>query len=369
MPPPNEFQMGRPTLLALMERQVGVRVEIPMCGINGYWEDDRRSFAATILRPSSSPPFVAVGLCDDGLEIDLTAATLMRSDVRADWRDLPPSDRVVAEAPFGRSKNERAYDRALEMAASVTSHTSHPRPGDVWLTLDGNGTNRRAFEAATRGLEAHPRVVTLEADAEVALAQRLLYGADVMYTAGHPLSRASRAASSGGGVKLGIEHALLRSDVAGTGIDLPSVRFLYLDYCGGPSAGKKGADLAAVFSRLPGLLAVAVTLSKRQHADLSDKFEAHVPTPWGFRLESTYHSNARVVSCLFLRAVDIPRRVSVPGWWWQNCPPRLKRKRFDGVVVGEGGGEGRLEVYFEKDRVAYPMHKRAVAHYSTDAGA
>lgn len=357
---PNDFQMGRFTVLALMEQQVGTTVELPMCCINGYWKDDRTSFAATILRPSPCPPFVAVALCDDGLEIDLTAATLMRSDVRAGWRPLLPSEAALAEAPFGKTKNERAFDRAMEMATCVASRTC--RPGDVWLTLDGNGTNRRAFEAATHALPIRPRVVTLEANAEVALAQCLLYGADVVkYTGGHPLSRTSRAPS--GPVKLGVEHALLRSDVAGTRIDLSRVRFLYLDYCGGPSVGKRGAYLADVFARLPGLVAVAVTLSKRRRSDLADQFGAHVPTPWGFRVERTYHSNARVVSCLFLRVESVPRRVSVPGWWWHNCPPCLKRKRFDGVVVGEGDEE-RLNVYFEEDGVAYPMHKRAVDHYS-----
>jgi hypothetical protein len=364
MSSPNEFQMGRRTALALMERQVGTVVELPMCCINGYWNDNRRSFSATILCPSPTPPFIATALCDDGFEIDLTAATLMRSDVFADWCPPLPSEKVLAEAPFGQTKNKRAFDRALDMATTVLSYMSHPQLGDVWLTLDGNGTNRRAFEAATTSLQTGPRVVTLEANAEVALAQRLLYGADIKYTGGHPLSRASRASS--GSVKLGIEHALLRSDVAGTGIDLMRVRFLYLDYCGGPSAGKRGADLVDVFSRLPGLVAVAVTLSKRRHADLAERFGAHIPTPWGFRVEHTYHSNTRVVSCLFLRVEDVPRHVSVPGRWWHNCPSCLKRKRFDGVVVGEVD-EGRLGVYFEEDKAVYPMHKRAVAHYSTNS--
>ena len=365
MPLANDFQMGRSLARELLAEQVGVEVDIPLAAINGHWDAPSDRFHATLLRPSHVDPFVAVALCDDGLEIDLTAPLLMRADVRAGWRPVRDALRAAAEAGFEHEKNAHATQRAVEIGAAVLRRgKGGPDPAeDVWLTLDGNGTNRRGFaEAAAHSGVPPPRVVTLEMDADVALAQRLLYGADVLFTGGDASLRASGLLGGSGKGKVGAEHVLLRGDLPD--VDLSRVRLLYLDYCGGPFGEADRNCLADVFSRLPALTGVAVTMSKRQHADLLRTFDRYVPAPWGFREASTFLSNARVVCRLFLRDAEVPRRVAVPGWWWKHCPAGAKRKRFDGVVVGpREDGEGVVDVFFPADDACYGMRVEAVAHY------
>tara|TARA_B110000037_G_scaffold188509_1_gene220050 strand:+ start:6609 stop:8024 length:1416 start_codon:yes stop_codon:yes gene_type:complete len=339
--------------------------------------------------------YVVTAMCDDGLELRCTPSLLLRSDVHVAWR--PASDEFLSCAEERKLLCSNAYKRAQEITtaliaaaelegkpgvkqrtspnAVVTRGVDTPscvsgfkrkRDGDdtvvdnvgdpkqqwdtpilsaeankankankVIVTLDGRGSNRRAMRSvfASKG-DPCPRIITFECDPVPALCQRILYGKDVVYTPGDPRVRSRRFNKAGNKSKKKplIEDVILQDQFGDMlGVDPDDVQLLYLDYCGGPPAG---IDMVKVVSKFRNLLAYAGTVSTRRHPSLEETFQDHIPLLFGFKVEREYVSNKRVRCHVHVRT-EKPRSVSVPGWFWRDCPKYLKWKRFKGVMVTE----------------------------------
>ena len=399
----NQFQLDRSRLMSLLADQIGVSGTCPIGALNGNWDGTPRTlftFEITRIADSFTGPYVAFGMCDDGVEIACSAALLLRSDVRVDWR--PASDSFLSNAEHSSLVRSNAFVRARDIGTRLISALSEEEDllvtktaktrktrktrktpkaakaakavkatkaakaakaakaedvtgspltaahalerkrgldevcvtGDevVIYTLDGRGSNRRAFlsvfEEAGR---PPPRIVTFECNPEPALCQRILYGRDVVYTPGNPLLRARRVNKTK--QKPLLEDVLLQEDIAESWMDSnpDGVRLLYLDYCGGPPSG---VDMTKMLSRFPNLLVYAGTVSTRAHPGLDDTFEDYVPLLYGFDVAAKFATNKRVRCHVYVRT-PAPRAVAVPGWFWNDCPKHLKWKRFKGLMVDE----------------------------------
>ena len=126
-----------------------------------------------------------------------------------------------------------------------------------------------------------------------------------------------------------------------------------------------------VLTAFPNLLVYAATISRRQHSGVEDNFERYIPKLYGFQTTDVFLDNRRVVCKMFSCNFDVERHVAIPGCFWVNCPKNLKRKRFSGVMVDENTAAVRTErgierVYlndtaFKRYRVTPPVTIRHVS--------
>ena len=213
----------------------------------------------------------------------------------------------------------------------------------MFITLDGNGENREGFGAVLRTSESTPRILTVEMDADVALAQRLVYGEDILFS-GAQRGFKYRSLLGGGSHVSTLEHLLLRSNRLITDETRAHVRVLYLDYCGGPVCNQTPEEcvgnLERLFARLPRLEVFAVTMSKRHHPNLLDNFSVYVPTPHGFSVVETFVDNPKVVCKVYARNAQ-PRRLLIPGTWWNHSPKGSRKRKFEGTVTAYDGRTDR----------------------------
>ena len=364
----NQFQLGIEWTRKLMRGQTGVTVTLPMNALNGYWDDPRDEFTAVITKPRHDGHYVAEAMCDDGVPIDLTSSILLMSGVKADWR--APSARMLmhrAES-FDLPAHRNSMARA-EVIASLYLARCRPSTKDVFITLDGNGENREGFGAVLKTFESTPRILTVEMDADVALAQRLVYGEDILFS-GAQRGFKYRSLFGGGSHVSTLEHLLLRSNRLITDETRAHVRVLYLDYCGGPVGNQTPEEcvgnLERLFARLPRLEVFAVTMSKRHHPNLLDNFSVYVPTPHGFSVVETFVDNPKVVCKVYARNAQ-PRRLLIPGTWWNHCPKGSRKRKFEGTVTAYDGRADRYRVLTvqEEGREEYvAMRADAVARFA-----
>lgn len=334
----NQFQYNEAVLYSLLKDQIGVTGTCPTSALTGYWENSPRTFSFEIssvcdLGSESIGRYVAIAKCDDGLELRCTASLLLRKDVHVAWR---PANDMRTREEERNSLCHNAYMRAEEIAeALIAGRGPTCKGGNTVIMLDGDGSNRRAIQSTfDRACLPCPRIITFECDPVPALCQRILYGADIVYTPGDPFMCARRVNKEGDKSKKKqlLEDAIMQDRDGDTlGVDPSDVQLVYLDYCGGPPSD---VDMTKVLSKFHNLLVYAGTMSTRQHPSLSERFENYIPTLYGFKAQKTRHSNKRV-RCHLYRRMDISRSVSVPGWFWTNCPKHLKWKRFKGVMVTE----------------------------------
>jgi hypothetical protein len=197
---------------------------------------------------------------------------------------------------------------------------------DCIITLDGIGNNRRAFRKtfARENLPC-PRIITCECQPVVALCQRILYGDDVLLTCGDPTIRSKRRLHGG------VAPPLIEDLILANRLPLNLVNILYLDYCGGPPSS---VDMRRVLSKFHNLEMYAATISRRQHARIEQTFAQYIPSMYGYSVTDVLLDNHRVV-CQIYTCTATSRNVSIPGCFWINCPKKLKRKRFSGILVSE----------------------------------
>ena len=120
--------------------------------------------------------------------------------------------------------------------------------------------------------------------------------------------------------------------------------------------------MAHLFSLLPQADVFAVTVGKRQHTDVQSDFKCYVPTPYGFRTETVFE-HPRVICTMYRRDPDVPRSVSVPGLWWNDCPPDEKHVFYTGQIL-TCDENNMHEVYFPFDKCTYQMNAKAIQFYS-----
>ena len=310
-----------------MTTQLGVEGTAPITAINEHWEYRGHTFGFKITKVNTAFPYIAEAMCDDGKPLDLTPSFLMRDDVHVSWNDVPPMfikqhAGMIAASPNHQNARRRAQSVALayiEMKKDDPEQISK----DIIITLDGCGNNRCTFTETFSDLRLPcPRIVTFECDAVVALAQRLVYGSDVIFTGGDPLLRSKKMGT-------GRQQPLLEHSVLHNRVPADRVVIAYLDYCGGPPSG---ISMQCVLSKFPNLKVYAATMSRRQHPDVEKRFDTYIPVLYNFGEAAVFLDNPRVVCKLYVSNGE-KRRVVVPGHFWDNCPSKLKRARFEGVMV------------------------------------
>ena len=373
----NDFQLGIEAVRTMMEGQVGVTLVVPTLALNGWHKDCGPTFRARIVCASRDGRMVAEAVCDNGNKLDLTSSLCMSSLV--EWR--PPSSDVLASRKLELTSSKHVHSmRRAEAFAHACAERGVAGARDVVLTLDGNGENRDAMRrvfsspdcAKTNVAQEEPCILTAEMDPDVALAQAMLYGPErVVFTGGDPHLRVrhSFAGRTHSGAP-GVEHLILRPNALLPDGVKARVRALYLDYCGGPLSSACPEVEAcgvgvAVLGRLPRLEVFAITMSKRRRPGLLDRFDEHVPTPFGFRVASTFLDNGRVVSKLYVRVDSVPRALRVPGLWWKNCPSSDRSTIFSGTVVGYDDSAARYIVFVPYDDACVRMTANAVTVYSS----
>lgn len=230
----------------------------------------------------------------------LTSASFMLRSTTWEWSADRRDDSTPT--PLG-IKHERSMHRAYQLATVIVGRVGAANLKDKCIViLDGNGENRRAIEMAFEHMgipvEWRPTVITLELNPDVALASALRFGRKhVRLTSGDPRIQSKQKEVCG------IERAMLTEhhDVL-TAREKDSCVGLYLDYCGSPS---KLTDFDALYKRLPQLSACAVTVAKRQGADLTcDQRRTKARPPvCSFELLATYDHD-KVFCDMYARPLD-----------------------------------------------------------------
>jgi len=379
----NMFQLDISFARKAMEYQIGVELHVPVCALkNGaQWRHlvEGETFRARVLGPSYEKNYVLEAVDEFGYMVDLTSAALMHRDTIVCWRPVPALVESV-KTVFDRDENRVAQERAAQLFDMCADYefASSRCADDLVLMLDGNGTNRRAMERASMRYPPHerPTLVTVEMDADVALAQHIMLG-NVFFTGADP-SFQSRGLLGGHTPGVKVEHIIEKatSCIVSSASTPSSLRTslvvgAYFDYCGGP-VGNMHKDACRdnfkmrVLPRLPRMRAFAVTMSKRQHPNLSDEWERYIETPYGYTLEATCADNAKVECRMYRRDRGVARRLAVPGRWWKDCPPGMKTHRFECVVVDRDEQQDTVRILCpeETDGVLYTMRADAVEKYA-----
>jgi hypothetical protein len=242
-----------------------------------------------------------------------------------------PCSSVHFSRGYARTFPVRSSINAMRRAETIALQFIEKRArrvtcDDCIITLDGIGNNRRAFKKtfACKKLPC-PRIITCECEPVVALCQRILYGNDVLLTSGDPTIRSKRRLHGG------VAPPLIEDLILANRLPLNSVNVLYLDYCGGPPSS---VDMRRVLSKFHNLEIYAATISRRQHAGIEQTFAQYIPSMYGYSVSGALLDNHRVV-CQIYTCSATPRNVAIPGCFWINCPKKLKRKRFLGILVSE----------------------------------
>lgn len=367
---PNDFQLGIDDVRTAIDGQRGVRLRMSKTAFCGHWADAKDVCTGKLLGPSYEGKFVAEALFDGDTEPTLlTSSSLMLTDTHVTWRkpnlDAPV---LLANKCTANSKHTNAMARAAEMY-EVLRDSGVALGGRLVVTLDGIGTNRVSGDGVLQSVAPHqrPDTLTLEMNADVALAQRIClgFGTKVRFTGADPnmKRRASKTAGSPGieDVLMAKGNTILSED------EKRRVVWLNLDYCGGPPKNHSVTACATMMetclAHLPGLHMVTVTMARRNHANLDVTFADYFPTPYGYRIARTYTNNARVLCKMYCRDTALTRHLSIPGGWWKNAPREWKTATFDGVVVDKTHGD-MYDVYVPNDGRCYQMRLDAVSAYA-----
>lgn len=363
----NDFQLGLEASREAMKYQSGVRIAMPRSAFSGHWLEAPEMCDGTILGPSHEGRFVAEALFKNESEPTLlTSSSLMLCDTKMRWRS-PDIDAVTYHTLKVNSnpKHDHAFERAKEMMEEVIRRDI--QLGDKFiLTLDGMGTNRVAFEEVLESSKQRPTILTLEMQADVALAQRVAlgFGDKVLFTGGDSLFSAKNLFGSMSTPTA--EHLLLKPNRILSDEIKEKTILLNLDYCGGPPKNhdsKSASFMERVIAQLPYLEMVAFTMARRNHGKLDETFDDYIPPPYGFTLWRTFLDNPRVVCKVYTRNHAVPRTLSIPGYWWAGTTaPAWKNKTFTGVLLGKPRA-GVQRVYVPFDDEEYPMRVDAVKAY------
>lgn len=207
-----------------------------------------------------------------------------------------------------------SQQRMIELAKCMNA--VHISGDGVVLSLDGDGSNKMAFQ----GVNQTQTFITAEINPTVCLAQKILFrkchqDKDIIFT------------------PQGIESLIIDENDTLTNDMKLHITALNLDYCGGFYGSGTDHDYGTIqfrsmLSRLPNLVCVMVTLSKRRHPQLLDHFDRYAPTPFGFREVKVFTENARVVTKLYVRKIEEPRTFMIPQSYFANQYPRDDDRTF-----------------------------------------
>jgi hypothetical protein len=262
MPVANAFQEGIPEvrqrMLALIDEELECDKDH---AFTGNWAGPQR-IVGKVEAVLHHGPFVAAVRFENEDVSCLTASSFLLNTTTWLWPDSPRRDDDTP-LPSGK-KHKASMDRAYRFMVEVLLQCRRFGMGDDMssrnvVTLDGNGENRRAMENALDDhnipMENRPTIITLELDANVALASALRFGRrHVRLTSGDFRMQVTQNSVCG------IERAILLSGHSVlTNEEKEETVAVYFDFCGSPSK-----DFARVYECLPNLLVAGVTVAKRQ---------------------------------------------------------------------------------------------------------
>ena len=261
--------------------------------------------------------------------------------------------------------------RRMKCFVKVLKDTCSTSATDYVLGLDGKGSNQDIYNAEfDDATDRKPKFLTYEIDEAPALSQQLLYGRDNVIWTG-AMVESQFGYGSHGLVKSppGIEYLIknrLSTDGKGSMNTLLTQDIcdqtvgLFLDYCGGIIGGKdydkSRRELRETLSRLPRLVSLCITMSKRQRPCLQTSFENYAETPHGFEVVHTFGNgvddNNRVVCRIYKRVWQIPRSVRIPGDWFHWTGHKIqssaqRAKLYTGVIEFLHGEKSLI--YFRDD--------------------
>ena len=370
---PNDFQLGIDVVRAAVDGQRGVRLRMPKTAFCGHWPDALDVCTGKLVGPSYEGKFVAEALFDGDAEPTLlTASSLMLHETHVSWRKSHiDASALLRDKCKANVKHVNALGRAEEMYETLLASKVNLR-GRIVLTLDGMGTNRVAGERVLESVSPseRPETLTLEMDANVALAQRigLGFGDRVRFTGADPTLACRSLLLKRTGCPTLEDVVVTPHNRVLTEEEKRRVVWLNLDYCGGPPKNHSAncaPFMEACLAHLPHLHMVTVTIARHNHADLDTTFGDYFPTPYGFDVRRTYTDNVRVVCKMYVRNPRLTRHVSIPGRWWRDAAPEWRTSTFDGIVVGRAV-TGQYDVYVPVDDAVYSMRDDAVAAYAAD---
>lgn len=370
----NQFQLNRRFVSQLVSNLRGTTCQVRWASMTGYSKRDHgnRLFDVTLSGAACSKDErlrifgESVDEASKVWEVELSPESLLDVHARIDWR--PPDPRLLQKFEEKRNATEprrRSTERARAIGEMLPEEE---RSGRLVITLDGDGENLEGFRDAGW---PHGSVHRYEVDAVVALGQKLLYPDSPMrYTEGDDVM----SPRCGKGM---LERILVETNKSASLLsdeDRRRAAILYLDYCGGPRYNQAQDPekrkcknfLTRVLGALPNLRVFALTMSKRRHGNL--KIDAYMDVPYGFRLRRVFTENPRVICWAFTAesrcALAVPRRLSVPGLWWNNCSRRDKFLLFGATVVAYDAHRKRYKVAVDGENEFVEMTKRCVVNYA-----
>lgn len=310
----NIFQLRKAAVRTFMSFNLGVIFTMNTKALNEHWLDDfGKYYDATykITSVSHNQSFVASGVsANDMLPFEFGCAAFLDSRTTIRWNPLPTSiwkswRAELASNPKYANSMARAREFMREYLRLCTCSAS-----DIIVMLDGDGSNRMScvdeLLANKVPSQQWPKIIAFDMDPEVALANRMLFGAkfghdSIVFTGSDP-NFSSRTLLGRGHL---LEHLITKPNDLFTEDMKNRTRAVYFDYCGGPPGNQNPAKCRQnfednIFPRLPNLAVYAVTMSYRQHKTLqTEGITGFVPPPSSFRNVKSFTQNAHVLCQLF----------------------------------------------------------------------
>lgn len=308
----NNFQLEIDAVRILMESQVGVTFTSNTAALAGHWLDEHDShYDATYVITgvaNDSQKNVVVGFSpDDNTHFAFPSVVFMDKRTKVKWNKLPNDiyDKLDAELRRG-TKHTNSMRRAKEFIDEYVA-TCACSSEDIIITLDGNGTNPKAMRDRLVALgideKKWPRIIVVEKNPNVALAQQIMYPGSVIFTGADATFRTKTLL--GNGVLL--EHMIAKTNSLLTDDMKSHVKAVYFDYCGGPPGYRQAEKCrmffsASVFPKLPALAVCMMTSAYRNNPSLNETgIDGLVDFPKAFRKIKSFRDNKRVLCELFSR--------------------------------------------------------------------
>lgn len=300
----------------LMQFQVGTKFVMNTSALKGQWKNENGEYydANYVIHGPTTDGIgdVAWGTSpDDGTDFSFPSVSFLDRRTRVCWNPVPKHVVSMWKKELRTIKHTNSMERAKVFAREFLTRFVC-RPDDVIVLLDGNGESRQGMHDEMRRLglpsKEWPRLITFEKDADVALANKMMFGDEsVIFTGSDPSFKSKSLMGSSVGVLL--EHLTIKKNNVYTDETKRCTKAAYFDYCGGPvgnlSPAKCKANFSAVLESLPNLKMFAITISYRRHALLKDGgVEEYVDVPDGFELVRTFLKNKKVLCQLFAKTND-----------------------------------------------------------------
>lgn len=295
----NQFQLSLTNLLAA---QKGVEVGFSTSQLRGYYKDEMGKYYAftgatrgtyktdTKWIDGKCVTYVKYIHCltDDG-PIDSTRKyvidaqphmflDLSATQIKSIKWNPPPTDITSA---WKRTLESDAHKDSMARAARIMEEyldTWEASSEHIIGILDGNGENRYAMKTILeqRGISKcnWPEIITFEKDAEVALANTIMFPEDkIIYTGADPSFKYKSEHNFVGENNAMVEHLVVKDNLLYTKEMKARTKVFYFDYPGGPIGNHKPVQCKAYMKRVlselkdPRLI-IGITLSYRAHGDI-----------------------------------------------------------------------------------------------------